>query len=103
MPVAASAIYFLNLRGDVLINRLYRDDVGSVTSFSSLPTFPLEIGGVVGPIASRDLTGNAVYLWNLFNVWLNYAVLLPSFLLPESVVEGVRYMRKDMGRIELPI
>ncbi|KAF3339133.1 AP-2 complex subunit mu [Carex littledalei] len=28
MPVAASAIYFLNLRGDVLINRLYRDDVG---------------------------------------------------------------------------
>ncbi|XP_057479167.1 AP-2 complex subunit mu-like [Actinidia eriantha] len=27
MPVAASAIYFLNLRGDVLINRLYRDDV----------------------------------------------------------------------------
>ncbi|KAF0934667.1 hypothetical protein E2562_026415 [Oryza meyeriana var. granulata] len=30
MPVAASAIYFLNLRGDVLINRLYRDDVGCV-------------------------------------------------------------------------
>lgn len=30
MPVAASAIYFLNLRGDVLINRLYRDDVGYV-------------------------------------------------------------------------
>ncbi|KAG6396938.1 hypothetical protein SASPL_143097 [Salvia splendens] len=29
MPLAASAIYFLNLRGDVLINRLYRDDVGS--------------------------------------------------------------------------
>lgn len=28
MPVAASAIYFLNLRGDVLINRMYRDDVG---------------------------------------------------------------------------
>ncbi|KAJ8448092.1 hypothetical protein Cgig2_031816 [Carnegiea gigantea] len=28
MPVAASAIYFLNLRGDVLIKRLYRDDVG---------------------------------------------------------------------------
>ncbi|KAK8639989.1 hypothetical protein V6N13_138355 [Hibiscus sabdariffa] len=28
MPVAASAIYFLNLRGDVLINCLYRDDVG---------------------------------------------------------------------------
>jgi hypothetical protein len=28
MPIAASAIYFLNLRGDVLINRLYRDDVG---------------------------------------------------------------------------
>jgi hypothetical protein len=26
--VAASAVYFLNLRGDVLINRLYRDDVG---------------------------------------------------------------------------
>jgi len=30
MPVAASAIYLLNLRGDVLINRLYRDDVGYV-------------------------------------------------------------------------
>lgn len=30
MPVSASAIYFLNLRGDVLINRLYRDDVGLV-------------------------------------------------------------------------
>ncbi|KAM0934526.1 putative Longin-like domain superfamily protein [Dioscorea sansibarensis] len=28
MPLAASAIYFLNLRGDVLINRLYGDDVG---------------------------------------------------------------------------
>ncbi|KAL7229854.1 hypothetical protein ACSBR2_008413 [Camellia fascicularis] len=28
MPVAASAIYFLNLHGDVLINRLYCDDVG---------------------------------------------------------------------------
>ncbi|XP_074560555.1 AP-2 complex subunit mu-like [Curcuma longa] len=29
MPVKASAIYFLNLCGDyVLINRLYRDDVG---------------------------------------------------------------------------
>ncbi|KAH9572495.1 hypothetical protein CY35_02G153900 [Sphagnum magellanicum] len=28
MPVAASAVYFLNLRGDVLINRMYRDDVG---------------------------------------------------------------------------
>ncbi|MBA0689550.1 hypothetical protein Goari_007274, partial [Gossypium aridum] len=27
MPVAASAIYFLNLQGDVLINRLYRDGV----------------------------------------------------------------------------
>ena len=35
MPVAASAIYFLNLRGDVLINRLYRDDVGY--TFLSLP------------------------------------------------------------------
>ncbi|XP_040362002.1 uncharacterized protein LOC121049314 [Rosa chinensis] len=32
MPVAASAVYFLNLRGDVLINRLYRDDVGGVLS-----------------------------------------------------------------------
>ncbi|KAF8118554.1 LOW QUALITY PROTEIN: hypothetical protein N665_0004s0036 [Sinapis alba] len=28
MPVEASAISFLNLRGDVLINRTYRDDVG---------------------------------------------------------------------------
>ncbi|GMP41448.1 hypothetical protein CsSME_00011544 [Camellia sinensis var. sinensis] len=28
MPVAASAICFLNLHGDVLINRLYCDDVG---------------------------------------------------------------------------
>ena len=35
LPVAASAIYFLNLRGDVLINRLYRDDVGY--TFLSLP------------------------------------------------------------------
>ncbi|KAJ9537059.1 hypothetical protein OSB04_029792 [Centaurea solstitialis] len=34
MPVAASAIYFLNLRGDVLINRLYRDDVGLALSLS---------------------------------------------------------------------
>lgn len=43
MPVAASAIYFLNLRGDVLINRLYRDDVGlawlSFSYFSSLLSF----------------------------------------------------------------
>ncbi|KAJ8761836.1 hypothetical protein K2173_005408 [Erythroxylum novogranatense] len=28
MPMVASTIYFLNLRGDILINRLYRDDVG---------------------------------------------------------------------------
>ena len=34
MPVAASAIYFLNLRGDVLINRLYRDDVGYLLSLT---------------------------------------------------------------------
>lgn len=40
MPVAASAIYFLNLRGDVLINRLYRDDVGCV-----LPSTPLVCRG----------------------------------------------------------
>ena len=38
MPVAASAIYFLNLRGDVLINRLYRDDVGYLLS----PTHDVE-------------------------------------------------------------
>ncbi|CAL5391954.1 unnamed protein product [Camellia sinensis] len=31
MPVAASAIYYLNLHGDVLINRLYCDDVGSLS------------------------------------------------------------------------
>ncbi|RZS07482.1 hypothetical protein BHM03_00038317 [Ensete ventricosum] len=49
MPVAASAIYFLNLRGDVLINRLYRDDVGyapffACYSFSSrLFHFPCQI------------------------------------------------------------
>ncbi|KAH0658791.1 hypothetical protein KY285_027335 [Solanum tuberosum] len=35
MPVAASAVYFLNLRGDVLINRLYRDDVGYVPTLSA--------------------------------------------------------------------
>lgn len=38
MPVSASAVYFMNLRGDVLINRRYRDDVGSVIPLS-LPTF----------------------------------------------------------------
>lgn len=40
MPVAASAIYFLNLRGDVLINRLYRDDVGCVVPFAIIPPSP---------------------------------------------------------------
>lgn len=39
MPVAASAIYFLNLRGDVLINRLYRDDVGYVCVSLSIQFF----------------------------------------------------------------
>ncbi|KAI3795197.1 hypothetical protein L1987_37846 [Smallanthus sonchifolius] len=38
MPVFASAVYFLNLCGDVLINRLYRDHVGSMLSLSLLLT-----------------------------------------------------------------
>ncbi|TXG54320.1 hypothetical protein EZV62_019576 [Acer yangbiense] len=37
MSVSASAIYFLNLRGDILINRLYRDDVGSCNSLYRKP------------------------------------------------------------------
>ncbi|KAE8677558.1 AP-2 complex subunit mu [Hibiscus syriacus] len=46
MPVAASAIYFLNLRGDVLINRLYRDDVGPHLRTKELGTCPVrQIGG----------------------------------------------------------
>ncbi|KAE8690268.1 AP-2 complex subunit mu [Hibiscus syriacus] len=55
MLVAASAIYFLNLRGDVLINRLYRDDVGRnmvdafrkhIMQTKELGTYPVrQIGG----------------------------------------------------------
>jgi hypothetical protein len=36
-----SAIYFLNLRGDVLIHRAYRDDVGYVhTCAATLVSLP---------------------------------------------------------------
>ncbi|KAB5573895.1 hypothetical protein DKX38_001089 [Salix brachista] len=34
MLVSASAVYFLNLRGDVLMNRLYRDDVDLLLRYS---------------------------------------------------------------------
>lgn len=47
MPVAASAIYFLNLRGDVLINRLYRDDVGLASLLLSFIFFIISYGSSI--------------------------------------------------------
>uniref|UniRef100_F6HTG2 Uncharacterized protein n=1 Tax=Vitis vinifera TaxID=29760 RepID=F6HTG2_VITVI len=52
MSVAVSDIYFLILRGDVFINRLYRDDVGGnmadafrmhITQTKELSTCPIII------------------------------------------------------------
>ena len=55
MSVAVSDIYFLILRGDVFINRIYRDDVGGnmadafrmhITQTKELSTCPVQqIGG----------------------------------------------------------
>nr|GEU66375.1 AP-2 complex subunit mu [Tanacetum cinerariifolium] len=57
MPVAASAIYFLNLRGDVLINRLYRDDVGS----DLIETMPVAASAIYFLNLRGDVLINRLY------------------------------------------
>ncbi|KAF1874551.1 hypothetical protein Lal_00029978 [Lupinus albus] len=68
MPVAASAIYFLNLRGDVLINRLYRDDVGGnmVDAFRTHIMQTKELG--VCPV--RQIGGCFFFYMKISNVYI---------------------------------
>ncbi|OIW10308.1 hypothetical protein TanjilG_28059 [Lupinus angustifolius] len=68
MPVSASAIYFLNLRGDVLINRLYRDDVGGnmVDAFRTHIMQTKELG--VCPV--RQIGGCSFFYMKISNVYI---------------------------------
>ncbi|CAF2142502.1 unnamed protein product [Brassica napus] len=68
MPVAASAIYFLNLRGDVLINRTYRDDVGGnmVDAFRTHIMQTKELGNC--PV--RQIGGCSFVYMRISNVYI---------------------------------
>ncbi|XP_015959058.1 AP-2 complex subunit mu [Arachis duranensis] len=68
MPVAASAVYFLNLRGDVLINRLYRDDVGGnmVDAFRTHIMQTKELGTC--PV--RQIGGCSFFYMRISNVYI---------------------------------
>ncbi|GMN67968.1 hypothetical protein TIFTF001_037050 [Ficus carica] len=68
MPVAASAVYFLNLRGDVLINRLYRDDVGGnmVDAFRTHIMQTKELGTC--PV--RQIGGCSFFYMRVSNVYI---------------------------------
>ncbi|KAH8521469.1 hypothetical protein H0E87_002486 [Populus deltoides] len=68
MPVAASAIYFLNLRGDVLINRLYRDDVGG----NMVDAFRLHIMQTkeLGTCPVRQIGGCFFFYMRISNVYI---------------------------------
>ncbi|CAA0841893.1 AP-2 complex subunit mu [Striga hermonthica] len=68
MPVAASAIYFLNLRGDVLINRLYRDDVGG----NMVDAFRVHIMQTkeLGTCPVRQIGGCSFFYMRISNVYI---------------------------------
>ncbi|RWW10760.1 hypothetical protein GW17_00025682 [Ensete ventricosum] len=68
MPVAASAIYFLNLRGDVLINRLYRDDV----SGNMVDAFRIHIMQTkeLGTCPVRQIGGFSFLYMRISNVYI---------------------------------
>ncbi|OWM64127.1 hypothetical protein CDL15_Pgr018698 [Punica granatum] len=68
MPVAASAIYFLNLRGDVLINRLYRDDVGG----NMVDAFRMHIMQTkeLGTCPVRQIGGCSFFYMRISNVYI---------------------------------
>nr|GMD99162.1 AP-2 complex subunit mu [Ipomoea batatas] len=68
MPVAASAIYFLNLRGDVLINRLYRDDVGG----NMVDAFRMQIMQTkeLGTCPVRQIGGCSFLYMRISNVYI---------------------------------
>ncbi|CAN0908174.1 AP-2 complex subunit mu [Linum grandiflorum] len=68
MPVAASALYFLNLRGDVLINRLYRDDVGG----NMVDAFRMHIMQTkeLGTCPVRQIGGCSFFYMRISNVYI---------------------------------
>ncbi|KAG5154656.1 hypothetical protein JHK82_012625 [Glycine max] len=97
MPVAASAIYFLNLRGDVLINRLYRDDVGGnmVDAFRTHIMQTKELGTC--PV--RQIGGCSFFYMRISNVYIvivvsNNANVACAF---KFVVEAVALFRSYFG------
>uniref|UniRef100_I1MVF1 MHD domain-containing protein n=1 Tax=Glycine max TaxID=3847 RepID=I1MVF1_SOYBN len=99
MPVAASAIYFLNLRGDVLINRLYRDDVGGnmVDAFRTHVMQTKELGTC--PV--RQIGGCSFFYMRISNVYIvivvsNNANVACAF---KFVVEAVALFRSYFGGV----
>ncbi|KAG6407548.1 hypothetical protein SASPL_130540 [Salvia splendens] len=68
MPLAASAIYFLNLRGDVLINRLYRDDDGG----NMVDAFQVHIMQTkeLGTCPVRQIGGCSFFYMRISNVYI---------------------------------
>ncbi|KAL2322904.1 hypothetical protein Fmac_027283 [Flemingia macrophylla] len=97
MPVAASAVYFLNLRGDVLINRLYRDDVGGnmVDAFRTHIMQTKELGTC--PV--RQIGGCSFFYMRISNVYIvivvsNNANVACAF---KFVVEAVALFRSYFG------
>ncbi|KAK4349610.1 hypothetical protein RND71_032365 [Anisodus tanguticus] len=68
MPVVASAIYLLNLRGDVLINRLYRDDVGG----NMVDAFRMHImqSKELGTCPVRQIGGCSFLYMRISNVYI---------------------------------
>ncbi|KAG0448101.1 hypothetical protein HPP92_028002 [Vanilla planifolia] len=98
MPVSASAIYFLNLRGDVLINRLYRDDVGNANVacgfkfvVEAVALFKSYFGGAFDEDAIRN---NFVLIYELLDEIMDFGYpqnLSPEILKLYITQEGVRF------------
>ncbi|KAK8611448.1 hypothetical protein V6N13_131497 [Hibiscus sabdariffa] len=97
MPMAASAIYFLNLRGDVLINRLYRDDVGNANVacafkfvVEAVALFKSYFGGAFDEDAIHN---NFVLIYELLDEIMDFGYpqnLSPEILKLYITQEGVR-------------
>ncbi|KAJ4811574.1 AP-2 complex subunit mu [Rhynchospora pubera] len=109
MPVAASAIYFLNLRGDVLINRLYRDDVGGnmvdafrmhIMQTKEMGTCPFVVEAVAlfksyfgGAFDEDAIRNNFVLIYELLDEIMDFGYpqnLSPEILKLYITQEGVR-------------
>ncbi|KAL9252513.1 AP-2 complex subunit mu-like protein [Drosera capensis] len=97
MPVAASAIYFLNLRGDVLINRLYRDDVGG----NMVDAFRMHIMQTkeLGTCSVRQIGGCSFLYMRISNVYIVIVVSSNANMACafKFVVEAVNLFKSYFG------